>query len=153
MIVKTLVLKIRLILAKGVWQVDREYLRKAVEERQRKQNMRYGSPHFLQPVPGSQIVRITREWKARKDMSAWSVKKRRWPFLSPVSSRFIFVFVLSNSEPGTGKTFFLWGCLPYCTRGTTFESVNKKGDHYNETATKQYFPVVLFSCCVRWICG
>ena len=85
--VQCFVLVAKLMFQNGVWQGELEYL-----------------------DPGSQIVGMTRQWKARENMSAWSGKRDRAmagkrkgerersspPFLSPVSSRFIFVFALSE---------------------------------------------------------
>ena len=58
--------------------------------------------HSQWPLPGSQIVRKTRKRKAHENMSAWSGKRGRWPFLSPFSSRFIQFCVRAFSIPRTG---------------------------------------------------
>ena len=57
--------------------------------------------HSQWPLPGSQIVRKTRKRKAHENMSAWSGKRGRWPFLSPFSSRFIQFCVRAFSIPRT----------------------------------------------------
>ena len=53
--VQCFVLVTKLMFQNGVWQGELEYL-----------------------DPGSQILGMTRQWKARENMSAWSGKRERW---------------------------------------------------------------------------